>query len=336
MISQSSSERLDWLDGWRGISVLFVLTSHVSAHFFAKGPASEILEPLGYIGVLVFFAISGFIITLLAKSEVNQNGNFNIGKFYGRRILRIVPPLLVYVIFIVLTGLADTSQSLRAISFTCNIAVDDIPSCGWIFGHFWSLAFEEQFYLIFPFLFLRRFSILLLPALAFAALPFAMPVQFIGKTGFIQIILVMCLGCIAALNEERLGKALSSISKVAGVLLVCSAGLVYFWAISDVGFMRKVMAPATSFLIIFIVIGGPMLYPSLRSILASLPLRTLGLYSYSVYLWQQYFTRQEAGEGLADATIAVVLTLFAAIISFYTIEAYFKRLSKQFFSTRSV
>jgi peptidoglycan/LPS O-acetylase OafA/YrhL len=81
------------LDGVRAISILLVMLSHSGFHFIP-----------GVLGVTIFFFLSGFLITSLLLDEYGKHGTIDIPKFYARRVLRLYPPLLVYVA-IVLAGL---------------------------------------------------------------------------------------------------------------------------------------------------------------------------------------------------------------------------------------
>ena len=86
------------LDGLRGVSILLVLEHHAPWHM-----ARMDFLPGGYIGVDVFFVLSGFLITTLLVQEWNQSKAISLGKFYFRGVLRLLPPSLLLVI--ILTGL---------------------------------------------------------------------------------------------------------------------------------------------------------------------------------------------------------------------------------------
>ncbi len=111
------------------------------------------------LGVFIFFAISGFIITKLAMSEYAKSGRFAIGRFYLRRFLRIVPPFFVYLACLLAAnaaGLIEQSpaSTIKAAGFLC-LSPDVVPSitCEWFVAHPSSLGYEEVFYLVFPLLF---------------------------------------------------------------------------------------------------------------------------------------------------------------------------------------
>ena len=164
--------RIAALDGWRGVSILMVIFGHLVDYRYASENAQIVQELAGVtatLGVCVFFVISGLIITKLALRERDSGGGFSARKFYIRRVLRIVPPFYVYLLFVLalmaLGSIAQHStQTLEAATFSCNLPQ---INCGWFGGHSWSLAYEEQFYLLFPLVFLAvggglRFAIGLL------------------------------------------------------------------------------------------------------------------------------------------------------------------------------
>jgi peptidoglycan/LPS O-acetylase OafA/YrhL len=132
----------------RALAVLLVAGVH----------ARPKLVPGGSIGVDVFFVLSGFLITTLLVEELDRNGSIALGRFYARRALRLLPALLglVAMVLVWATFVASAStrhnaytEVLAALSYTRNLSWwADAP--GTLLGHTWSLALEEQFYLLWP------------------------------------------------------------------------------------------------------------------------------------------------------------------------------------------
>jgi peptidoglycan/LPS O-acetylase OafA/YrhL len=158
--------RLPALDGLRALAVLAVLAYHLG-YSWARG---------GYLGVDLFFVLSGFLITSLLLEEHEDRGSIRLGAFWGRRARRLLPALFAMVgavmVFVVLMGRrGDTSfiatfdlaglqkQALATLLYSANwydiaaghsyFAQFSAPSP---LQHTWSLAIEEQFYLVWPFL----------------------------------------------------------------------------------------------------------------------------------------------------------------------------------------
>ena len=139
------------VQGLRAVAVLLVLVYHLDPD----------LLPGGYVGVDVFFVISGFLITSLLYREVGERGRVSIARFYVRRVRRLLPASTVVLLvtgavslaFLPVTRLSDTAWQLIASAvyaenlYLAHQAVDylasDAPPSA--VQHFWSLAVEEQF-----------------------------------------------------------------------------------------------------------------------------------------------------------------------------------------------
>ena len=126
------------LDGLRGIAILLVLVGH----------SDQRLAPLASVGVTLFFALSGYLITGLLLTEWEQSGFLRLGRFYARRFTRLAPPLFVMVA-VMGTLLGGGWGLLAPVTWLTNYARLAGLDTGW-FDHTWSLAVEEQFYLVWP------------------------------------------------------------------------------------------------------------------------------------------------------------------------------------------
>lgn len=143
------------IDGLRAIAIISVLLFHLDASYLSGG----------FVGVDIFFVISGFLITSIIKNEVETTGNFSFKNFYIRRVRRLFPALFVVLffttIFAALTlspthlssfGGALTSSFLSLSNFYFWVEADyfDVSSKLKPLLHTWSLSVEEQFYFIWP------------------------------------------------------------------------------------------------------------------------------------------------------------------------------------------
>lgn len=144
------------LDGVRGLAVLAVLVMHA-------GPRSWL--PGGFLGVSLFFTLSGYLIASLVVAEVEGRGGVALSRFWARRVRRLVPALVVTVVGIValsrwiplpastraelLGGLGYVANWVQIAGGQSYAALFESPSAA---THLWSLSIEEQFYVAFPFL----------------------------------------------------------------------------------------------------------------------------------------------------------------------------------------
>ena len=146
----AGDSRLPSLDGLRAISIFLVLLGH------AGGTHGLVRLDLGigdyaHLGVVVFFVISGFLITRLLLSEHAKKGQVSLQRFYTRRALRLFPASYTYIACITLLWLSgilhlEPRDLWHAVTYTVNY----LPGRTWQVGHLWSLSVEEQFYLLFP------------------------------------------------------------------------------------------------------------------------------------------------------------------------------------------
>ena len=158
------------LDGLRGVAVLLVLMRH-SFELVPGGFGPQWLDDFlggGYFGVDIFFVLSGFLITSLLLDERESSGAVGMRSFYGRRMLRLMPALAVMlgVVSIVLVLDGETWSSLwptvRSSLFyyqNWHSVWDPENLAGHWFGHLWSLSIEEQFYFVWPVVFLVLVSL---------------------------------------------------------------------------------------------------------------------------------------------------------------------------------
>jgi peptidoglycan/LPS O-acetylase OafA/YrhL len=141
--------RRDELDGLRAVAVLLVIASHASNMQFVGG----------WIGVDIFFVLSGFLITGILTTEFEKSGTISFSTFYLKRILRLAPALVVLLAVNLLAGLVLGSRdhwsnhigaTIASLFYVMNwVSAFQLPYEGHV-GHVWSLATEEQFYIVWP------------------------------------------------------------------------------------------------------------------------------------------------------------------------------------------
>ena len=343
------------LDGARGIAVALVFLFHLNAPGFGDG----------YLGVDVFFVLSGFLITTLLIAERGSSGRISLRDFWARRARRLLPALVLVLVAVAVFGrLEDTfsqRQSLRGdlLATTAYVAnwhlittssyFDDTGSASPL-QHTWSLAIEEQFYLLWPILlviaigvgFRRRPEIAVvilatLLAIASAILlatrwqPDAVERAYMGTDARIFEPLVGALGAaLVALPAprrwiERWGLWLvigGSAGFVASFAIIRPANASYY----DGGAVLLCLSVAAIITGLWAGRGA-----ALGRTLSWKPVAWVGLISYGLYLWHwPILVWLHADSPVDDASllrkaVAVLLTFAAATLSFYLIERPIRR-----------
>jgi peptidoglycan/LPS O-acetylase OafA/YrhL len=296
------------IEGMRALAVALVLLGHAGVPFL----------PGGFVGVDVFFVISGFLITGLLVTELERTGKVSLLKFYARRAKRILPAagvvlagaLAITVLFLPRIRWAATGWDIVAAGgYGINwrlaersvdyFAADQAPS---IVQHYWSLAVEEQFYLIWPLLIVvlgllgrrRRWSMrpLLLIGLAAVVVPsLAWSVLLTetdpGRAYFVSTTRLweLGLGGGLAILAPRLAGLRRPVAEVLGWggLAAIVAGAVAFDATTAIPGTLALVPTLGS--VALIAAGCAAATTGPASVLGRRPVRAVGAASYSLYLW---------------------------------------------------
>jgi peptidoglycan/LPS O-acetylase OafA/YrhL len=349
-IASARGRRIEGLDVLRGLAVLAVMLRHSWPNTF--GTAGEV-------GVVMFFALSGYLITGLITKDLDGFGTLRFGRFWVHRAVRLLPALFLMLLGYVVVTLAidpplgdDTlipHSLLIALTYT-----SDLPRIGTVSGslsHLWTLAVEEQFYIVWPFLLIlgRRFRITwVLVVLAAAAITGAL-VFSLHHTApdYLRVYtwpsswsIAMLIGSAAQLGGDRVVEAVNRNPVVRSVAAVC-AGLFLAWmCVYPNGkndphtylVIGPLIAVATTLLTI-----TALRWRRVGQIFA--PLLGLGVISYAAYLWdwpiQQWLLATMPDHPRAVAYGAFVLTIIAATVSWFAVERPAKRIRRAFDARRS-
>jgi peptidoglycan/LPS O-acetylase OafA/YrhL len=293
------------LDGLRAVAILFVLLHH-TADFLAPSLALT-LFPGGFLGVDLFMVLSGFLITTLLLERRGRERR-PIGTFYLRRVLRLIPALVVLLLAnllyaaIVGRGVADALRSIGVVMlYVTNWAELAGISISSYVTHLWSLAIEEQFYLVWPLLLFVALRLLGAPrrviwvavAIALAAAVWR-AILFESGDPWLRIYIrtdtradSLAIGALLALlGRDRWSAAGPSVARsvlgvAALVALIAAAALIQPYApfLYLGGF--TLVAIVAAILIACVLDGqGP-----LARALSLRPVVWVGVLSYSLYLW---------------------------------------------------
>lgn len=335
------------IDGLRAIAVLSVLFYHaqivVLGHDVFGG---------GFIGVDIFFVISGYLITRIILSEVFEKGSFNFARFYDRRARRILPILFVVILvsapfawrYLLPGDFVEYSKSIiSTLLFSSNFffyfgATEYGADSSLLkpFLHTWSLGIEEQFYFIFPVLllvfykFVSRHLLAVLIVMLLMSLVFA---EFIGtKDVDLNFYLPMSrfweliFGSVLAYTELKHGPIRVPARKI---LPIIGLGLVFYALIF---FDENTRHPGFITLLPVVGIALVIAFSSREDIvgklLGSKLFVAVGLISYSLYLWHfpifAFSRMSNNAPDIYDKLGWIALALGLACLSYFLIERPFR------------
>ncbi|WP_158501867.1 acyltransferase [Vitiosangium sp. GDMCC 1.1324] len=332
------SSRLPGLDGLRALSVVLVILHHaVGTEGFPRSHTLERIAEAGNIGVQVFFVISGFLITWLLLGEEEKTGRIDLKGFYYRRALRILPPAFVYLAVVaVVANLRDTPIAMRELLSAALFVRNLGPVDSTYTRHYWSLAIEEQFYLVWPLLLMwlpRRARLW-----ATAGLICAEPVWRQANTWLLGAAHVnwvrmdlrysgLLLGALFALvrKEPRLKAKLDRLLAFGPWLFVAAGvALVALLATPLDAQPRLFRVDPELLKSLLIVVPLVVLVEGRGGMFSSVfelaPIRWVGRISYSLYLWQQLFCTTSSGPWFERFPLNVLASFALAAASYYFIE----------------
>ncbi len=345
-----SQRKLPSLDGLRAVAVLLVICHHLNVPYSPDGR-----------GVLTFFVLSGFLITWMMLGESEKTGDVSIRNFYVRRILRIFPGFYVFLVLaFAAQWLTEGGMSgnilgdyLSAFTYTSNYRFALMPHMKHACWHIWALALEEQFYLVWPCLFvafqkdLRRLTHLLVAAIVLVDVyRMALFFQFRVNENWLERsfdcrVDHVLVGCLLAVLIKRgvlmrfwnFLAARTWISLVSLALMVASIAMDFRFQLPykiAVGYVIDPLLTAI-FLVQVIALGSTWLWGWLNWRLV----RYLGQVSYGMFLYHMMANRLVLNLfGHHSLWIHLpVVTACAALLgacSFHLVEMRFLRLKSRF------
>ena len=337
--STKAGSRIPELDGFRGLAILLVVTGHTMTFTLHVLPDTGL--KMGEMGVLLFFVLSGYLITGLLRDEEARTGTISLGTFYLRRACRLLPALALF-----LAGVAVC----RWLGFITDVPNKDFVAAIFyvrnIFGssqslaHLWSLSLEEQFYTLWPFLFLwlgaRRLlhvavglSILVMiwrgAAISLHLWAYNTGVFYLRPWFRFDAIAV---GCVLALV---------SLPKSPKWLFLFSGAALMGWSVYGEPVSRPFFITLQTIfaatLLYGVVAGGPLA----RAVFSLGWLRWLGGISYSLYLWQQILLVSNSNLGwIRQFPLNIVAAFALAILSRHFVEEPFLKLGRRHLAKRSL
>jgi len=347
-VSQAKLSYRAEVDGLRAVAVISVILYHARMVVFGRNWFEG-----GYIGVDIFFVISGYLITRIILSELQADGSFSFLKFYERRARRILPMLFVVILasipfawqILLPSDLVEYTKSILASLFfgsnfffyfsTTKYGAESALLKPFL--HTWSLGVEEQFYFVFPIVaiiaykFFRKHFLTILVALALLSLLFAEQMEtrnpelnfFLPFSRFWEL----AAGSFLAYRELNYGQSdggrLHPLFSIAGLCLV-AYGIFFF----DGNTPHPGFHTVIPILGVALIIGFASKDQLVGKILGSTPFVSIGLISYSAYLWHfpLFAFWRYSGDRLAnyDKIGLIAVTLVLSTLSYQLVEKPFR------------
>lgn len=352
---QNNPKYIPGYDGLRALSILMVLTAHLG---WLDGMYTDAYLPKriaflinGNTGVNIFFTLSGFLITRMLLAEREKTGSIHLKHFFIRRGLRLLPPLLLFLVAAAILMFFDAIQvSWVGILFSVFYLYNFIPDRFYTgeLGHLWSLAVEEQFYLFWPFAIrwsTRRKVVVSATFLLIACIiaQYALPLVsivwnqkphlltdmfhvgrwFLPAIGPIMIGSLACLLVRSDKNQEAAPHAsflLLSAILYASPLLMPDVLLDY---------SKYLQAMGIVLLLLWLLRNQ---HSVVTRVLEWSPLAYLGRISFGVYIYHGLFLRTGPGGEMVVQQFPynLILTLITAVVSYELVEKRVLRLKEHF------
>lgn len=363
MAPQSDQARFPQLDGLRAFAVLGVFISH-----FGAGTRLVWVQELldwGHLGVRLFFVLSGFLITriLLKSKDAVESGRMSLRRsmlnFYGRRFIRIFP---IFYLTLILAGILDV-QGIRSVLhyhffYLSNLtgAIFQVTEGGQyilknpVSAHFWSLAVEEQFYLLWPITLMLvpkkhmvKVVILGISAAFVWRILWLAFVSDLPSQSVLACVDTLGAGALLAIYEKQwlplrfTWRSKGGILLAAGIALL--AGITGLKALGIAYRPRMLLLDAAEAVVFFFVVAFAASGSSGRAgtLLSSRVLRYLGKISYGMYVYHAFMSPLQIwlferlglppiGDTLGRSVLLTGLTIAVASASWYVLEVPLNRL----------
>jgi peptidoglycan/LPS O-acetylase OafA/YrhL len=339
---KSIPRRIPSLDGCRAISICLVILSHLcyTPAFQAFNPYARMMYHFGPFGVKVFFVISGFLITTLLLNEERKNGRISIKMFYIRRAFRIWPVAYAFILVAAILAWKNwialpPHNLLYAATFTMN----HVQEGSWFTGHFWSLAIEEQFYLVWPLVFLftarrgRTVSCLLIlflaPLLRTLSYVYAPRIFAAMQESLLFMGDAIAIGCLLALFSKELeaSRIVHRIINLRWFFVVPVVSVIMYITLKPLPVFYWAAGESIALLCIAATIWRVIhVRDAAFWLLNTKPLVTVGVLSYSLYIWQQLFLNPTSDTVFNRLPLNLLLVVGVAACSYSFIESPFLRL----------
>ena len=345
--------RIPSLDGIRGFAILLVLYFHTYLPYSGGG----------FIGVDIFFVLSGFLITHLLIREYTKNGKVSFYKFFARRALRLAPAILLlitvlYCYSVIFLNDAEIKHNLNEIFYTLLYlsnwarALDLLPMD--YLGHTWSLSIEEQFYIFWPLSFLLLYRIFQSQKKILIVIACLICITWIWRVGLVYNgesparlyngtdtrADALLMGCLLAFSlpwirrlyeKNALFRILQNSGAYIAIIFFLSLLPILHWKNANLYIWYYPVIELMSATLIISIYLNKSKY--LNYLFANRILSWLGVISYGLYLWHYPVYRLLEDSGMQPVQVGlygIPISLAIAAFSYYLIERPTLRLKKNF------
>ena len=347
-------QRMGGLDVLRGAAVGAVLLGHSWPGIF---------QGAGIVGVIVFFVLSGYLITGVLMRDIERHRKVRYGRFYAHRAFRLLPALIAFlgvyaIVELAADVLGDRSKGIIGYTLLAGLGyLKDLPlpfDVSMAIGPLWTLAVEEQFYLIWP-------------ALLVLALRKNRQGRLVGWAAAVVVALMAGTVLAMLILAPQLHSLVYALPTTWGLGLIIGSALRLYRVRTSSWFSGRrhrraalfggsavlaalVFFPKANESPVFFFLGGPLAMVAAAVLVAlaasrtevmprwTRPLQLLGMVSYAAYLWNYIVILWLNDGSTADlpplvAVLAIVLTLLIAVLSWHTVER-LGRIGRKWFDGR--
>ncbi|TDG35309.1 acyltransferase [Pedobacter changchengzhani] len=336
------------LDGWRAIAITLVVLGHAGS---SSSPDSGyyIIAKIffsGLLGVKIFFVLSGFLITSLLIKEKIKYGSINVKNFFIKRGLRILPVLYLYllIVFILNNKFDFGLNSIGFLGPALYVTNFGFFPSSWVLVHTWTLSVEEQFYMLWPFIFrLNKYAIYIC-IIIICLSPILKPLtykfpslNYLLLQPFFNSATSIFTGSLSAflIFNKHIFKRLIITKVMAIIAFIFLCVYAYSLSLGIFGKFNLTLGElVANFSIMYLIIATIVKHDHfLFKVLNTQLFIKLGTISYSLYIWQQLFLFPLGiypnWSVYVWFPINIIFAVLAALVSYYFFEKYFLNLKNK-------
>ena len=325
------------LDGFRGLAILLVVIGRYWEFHGWSSNVRSLAQSIAHLGVLLFFVLSGFLITGLLYRERSLTGSVSFKRFYIRRALRLLPAFFLFLATVAVLVRLGLVRDVPKIEFLeCLLYLRNIFGHSLSLGHIWSLSLEEQFYILWPitfFLLPRKRAATIVAwicfafmiwrglAIAFRLFSYEQGIFYVRPYFRFDSILIGCLIALWLGSSPSVFTRLKNFAQGRWSAVLWIA--LFLWATLGEALSRALHITICEILVAVVLACVVLRSDSFMArVCRARWLRYVGTISYSLYLWQDLFISTDPPSWglLRELPLAFVVPIAIAIASYHLME----------------